>query len=586
MQESDILSLRSTTDVLIDRYLNPSWVAKLPFPSCFICTIGEPYNSSQSETIDLFSYCRGGVNVNNSLKGWIIRFDTAKYPVFPNKDYWGKHSSGHKLITDILKICHDIGQCKFVSNGSAGYGNNARKICCHRYTHYNDENRKKVNNAPLVKIGLTNKSCGMGKDNKNIARRTTSSKPNTKEHVCKACCILKIDNNSYYMTIGNGESLHTYHAPLDVSFVTKRKRIVPDIVIEDMAKQGFFKIKVGSAVHMSQQQHECNLSRRQIQSYMNFGHLATSLQELKLFEKDGEKISDPDRMLDYFERSKTPHMMLYHNIEETHNEMPRESLQIRNKKQKGELNTTKVSEIENGVPVVVMETFGLDVTSFDEEGTEVNKETHFQHTEMAEDISNMLLDGNNHRAANDIPVTQSLMLSFIWCLPHCRRIFQAFPEVVFIDGTHATNNCRLPLITVGVRDEQMNVLVVIRAFVPNEKAWMFRWLFQQAIPTLIGWKTCKRINLILTDGDSQEYSQLDAALMAGVYGKAMRRRCGWHINEKGSALHLSGFANNQIMQIAIKITKKWVQESLMKGVETAAEYLAYVFDHIAVNFGF
>ncbi|KAG7345185.1 MULE transposase domain containing protein [Nitzschia inconspicua] len=97
-------------------------------------------------------------------------------------------------------------------------------------------------------------------------------------------------------------------------------------------------------------------------------------------------------------------------------------------------------------------------------------------------------------------------------MPVGRRCLQAFPELLFSDATHKTNQENRPLITFGVKDAEGRVQVVIRAWAPNERAWMFRWLFQTALPAIIGKATCERIRLVVTDGDSQELTQLDAAI--------------------------------------------------------------------------
>ena len=78
--------------------------------------------------------------------------------------------------------------------------------------------------------------------------------------------------------------------------------------------------------------------------------------------------------------------------------------------------------------------------------------------------------------------------------------------------------------------------------------------------------------MIITDGDSQETSQLDNAVRLNVYGNAQRRRCGWHIIEKGTTLRLRFAASNTNAKNVVSLTKLWVQESLMKGVETEEEY--------------
>ena len=186
----------------------------------------------------------------------------------------------------------------------------------------------------------------------------------------------------------------------------------------------------------------------------------------------------------------------------------------------------------------------------------------------------MIKYGNLCRKDMGLIDCQTVMLSFMWCLHFQREMFRQFPEVLYVDGTHATNKERMPLLTIGVRDREFKMNVILRAFIPNEKSWLFRWIFQCGIPTLMGTDACKKVKLIVTDGDSQEFTQLDAALKAGIYGDAKRRRCGWHIIEKGSTKWLKYQEDDR--KKVVSIMKFWLQESLMKNVERVDEYNRYV----------
>jgi hypothetical protein len=143
--------------------------------------------------------------------------------------------------------------------------------------------------------------------------------------------------------------------------------------------------------------------------------------------------------------------------------------------------------------------------------------------------SDAIVYGREVRQATNVKKTQDVTLAIVWSLPHCRQLFAAYPEVLFIDGTHGTNSEGRPLITVGIRDGFLNVKIVFRAFVPNERAWTFQWLFCDAMPYIFGHDSCKKVKLIITDGDSTEFGQLDEAIGKGIYGEARRRRCGWQM---------------------------------------------------------
>jgi hypothetical protein len=65
----------------------------------------------------------------------------------------------------------------------------------------------------------------------------------------------------------------------------------------------------------------------------------------------------------------------------------------------------------------------------------------------------------------------------------------------------------------SVKDSNGNVTVVV-SIAPHKRTWFFRWLFQEALPVLLGEQSLHSVKLIMTDGDSQEMSQVDFAISA------------------------------------------------------------------------
>ena len=63
---------------------------------------------------------------------------------------------------------------------------------------------------------------------------------------------------------------------------------------------------------------------------------------------------------------------------------------------------------------------------------------------------------------------------------------------------------------------------------PNLQTWMFRWVFSVVFPRLILKHILSKIRIVITDGDSQEFSQVDNAIES-VIPNAKRVQCGWHI---------------------------------------------------------
>jgi len=165
---------------------------------------------------------------------------------------------------------------------------------------------------------------------------------------------------------------------------------------------------------------------------------------------------------------------------------------------------------------------------------------------------------------------QQMLVAVAWGLPDCGKIFNAFPETLFVDGTHKTNAEGWVLMTASVKDSHGEVHIVFRAFVPNERNWLFRWLFQTAFVHILGARMCKKVRLVITDGDSQEIAQLDAAIRT-VFCSARRRRCGWHIVVKGFQMHVTTMGRSpEAKKVMKKIQARLY--SMMKDVESEEEY--------------
>ena len=83
------------------------------------------------------------------------------------------------------------------------------------------------------------------------------------------------------------------------------------------------------------------------------------------------------------------------------------------------------------------------------------------------------------------------------------------------------------LVILSVKDSNGKVTVVVTYIAPNERSCFFRWLFQDALPVLVGAQSLHSVKLIImTDGDSQEnHKQVDFAIST-YFVNAVRTRCG------------------------------------------------------------
>jgi MULE transposase domain len=103
-----------------------------------------------------------------------------------------------------------------------------------------------------------------------------------------------------------------------------------------------------------------------------------------------------------------------------------------------------------------------------------------------------------------------------------------------VDATCHTNNEKRHLLTFTLKSVSAKSFVFLKVYLPDQKA--FHWVFQVAVPKLLGKKTSKQVRYAMTDGDSHKLLELDKALKK-YFGNATCGRCGWHIINKGWKQH-------------------------------------------------
>jgi len=126
-------------------------------------------------------------------------------------------------------------------------------------------------------------------------------------------------------------------------------------------------------------------------------------------------------------------------------------------------------------------------------------------------------------------VGQKILLAVAWARADEKRLFELHPEVFMIDVTFGTNCEGRPLGMTAAVDSNMHSFTPLRAFLPSECRWVFRWLWEEAILTLLGKETLNRVQLVLSDGDSKIYVPFDDAQKKGLYRNAVHGLCQYHL---------------------------------------------------------
>ena len=129
------------------------------------------------------------------------------------------------------------------------------------------------------------------------------------------------------------------------------------------------------------------------------------------------------------------------------------------------------------------------------------------------------------------------MVAIAYSSPFQIQQAKLFPTVLHIDVTADTNKEDRPLCTITAKDSNAKFFTVVQCFLPNEKAWSFKWFFQSAVPFLITRSTLQKCIYVITDGDQRMIQQLEDCIQEHMPW-AKRGRCSWHIIDRGWATHV------------------------------------------------
>jgi hypothetical protein len=117
------------------------------------------------------------------------------------------------------------------------------------------------------------------------------------------------------------------------------------------------------------------------------------------------------------------------------------------------------------------------------------------------------------KSAMKLDDSDAMLLFVAWDSDEDLRYITMFPEVLPIDTTYGKNRKKRSLLVFAGTDNNRKKITAMRAFLPSECEWVFRYVFEVAIPSLIGKATVERINQINTDGDRQIYNPLTNCIL-------------------------------------------------------------------------
>jgi hypothetical protein len=549
MDSSSVSSAIKAAGKKLQEIQQESWRAILPFNG-HLCISSEdvppPGDAVYSRACDLFD--------KGHPPESIVRFDPGKYPPpVDGENGYEKGNVGYQLITDLQSASADFGGGVLTSNG--GGNKKKRKIQCQRR-----RTAKRKTRTPLADIANTtapqlrgskfhadrqlNRSGG-----KSMAKMTTTFLPSCKEEACKVYLWVEHDNSTYFVRSKTLHAVHTGHPHKEKEDIPVPMRRINDKAKESLKSDAVYHHKLGPSIKRIEDQYGQRLSRRQVKYCQKLADLCFSLEDTAELESlvSTQEMSTYDKVEFLLRKQHARIIMLKHGSRE---ELPK-----------------KAREVGVGIATSAAHVIYTEVSAGSDNIT--IEETEEADQSASDDLKKY---AELSRASVNADDNQDVLLALVWVLPHSKKLFESYFEVLFIDGTHKTNNEDRPLLTIAAKDGYGNVHVILRAFIPNEQRWLFRWLFQTAVPSLLGRQVCDKVKLIVTDGDAQEIDQLNKALRT-TFKSARHRLCGWHLIEKTwehiIGKYIGGKCNYKALEVQ-KIIKKWLYD-MVKEVETVEE---------------
>ena len=112
------------------------------------------------------------------------------------------------------------------------------------------------------------------------------------------------------------------------------------------------------------------------------------------------------------------------------------------------------------------------------------------------------LNGEEHMdlmhtgSSRNMSPSSKMMVALAWVMETDRRYFKLYPEVIMIDIIENTNNEKRPMLLVVAKDADGETFVVMRVYLPQQRRWIFKWIFDFCFRRLLGTFNCANVQLI------------------------------------------------------------------------------------------
>jgi len=425
-------------------------------------------------------------------------------------------------------------QCHFTlySNGSSGKQAQKpfRRFLCgdcvnraNTKRHIESTNRKihasecdELRSSSLVNDHSKSREGGQSTTRRSNARVTDKS--------CTFCFTIRWDSLGFFVSLERmgGCPTHRFHFPLTT--LSLPTRLLADDERETLAHlaasccttgvgQSYLLSKIGR--YMS----KCKIAHV-------YGQSTTVSSE----KDDGATMSDYDHLIQYFDQTKDIAYTVLWDICGSGGAAPPPPVQDEAPPAATLLDSNFTTTITNTTPSAGARTsphsFLMSHTKLDIRNS-CNKD-HSNDPLMIGLRTEGQMSRSNYMLSDDTKV----FLAIAWVFKPELRFFKLFPEVIHVDGTSHSTQKKYELITFSVKTSLGRQVVFLRVWLPDQKRYSFRWIFQHVLLGLIPKSVFLRTRMVMGDGDRQQQAEIEAAIK-DYMPNARFGGCGWHIVDRG-----------------------------------------------------
>ena len=330
-----------------------------------------------------------------------------------------------------------------------------------------------------------------------LPKRNVTTKALTSDEKCKASFTIYRDNMGFFFKGGQGPIQHSHHYKHSPDFQSVPSRFL------DTKEQAILMSIANAHAGDGVCRNVC-IERNSV--FLNSTKIR-HLHGIKGNKEMDESIDEGGNLRQQFKENGVSFCFLYHSLQQ-------------NKSVGG----------SNQSGTVVNETY--IASENDSDTATISSDSIGNLDEPRDENQNMFQYALSHREKVANADSDYLWIALAYVTPQSRRLFRLYPHVIKFDVTMGTNEEKRPLLIVSGRTPWGENFIIMRVYLPNERAWVFRWVFQTAMPKLLGTEYLLLVKLALTDGDMQEFLQLDIAIK-NYLKNAHRRRCSYHLINRG-----------------------------------------------------